>query len=64
MTETMYLLYRRLLVITMVGIASLGETFISGITPHATDENYRNILPFRIIFSLENIPNSAATMGG
>lgn len=59
----MYFLYKSLLVITVVGNA-LGETFISGIAPHTTDGNYRNLLPYRIIFSLENTPNSAATMGG
>jgi len=51
MTETMYFLYRRLLVITIAGTASLGGTFISGITQHATDGYYRNLLPYRIILN-------------
>jgi hypothetical protein len=64
MTETMYFVYRRLLLITIAGTASLGETFISGITQHATDGYYRNLLPHRIIFSSDNTSNSATTMGG
>jgi len=64
MTVTMYFLYRKLLVITTVGSASLGETFISGITQHANDGYYRNLLPYRIIFSSENTSNSATIKGG
>jgi len=62
MTETMHFLYRRLLVISIAGTTSLGETSISGITQHATDGYYRNLLPYKIIFSSENTSNSAAAM--
>jgi hypothetical protein len=51
MTETMYFPYPRLLVITIAGTASLGETFVSRITQHATDGYYKNILPYRIILN-------------